>query len=799
MSFSLNGTPISGGTFYSVSGNMSQVINSNPILPARQRSMEGAPSFPRGSEASDHIEHQDKDDIQADLTGPATHLIASGDMPVPYSGLTPDPGNYAHAPFEEIDGARAHATTFNSVGGDMTQVSVTSYGESGIDFLYHYVAVEALHNSGERFPEPACHPGTRTTVLDELRAWALDTNHESSLLWLNGSAGAGKSAIAQMFAGECAHQSRLGASFFFRRGHLNRGTWHKLFTTISYQLATSLSEFRLPVQQVVDSDKLVVGRAMAVQFEKLLVDPFNHTPAPQFLPIIVLDGLDECEGNKIQQEILRLFIQAIRAGRLPVRILIASRPEPHLRKVLEADDVFAICRHFELSADQSAYDDIRNYLRDEFSRINWEYKAQGIDLGTAWPGPEALEQLVRKSSGTFIYAATVVRFVDDEYYHPVSRLDSVFRLDPNSTAPLDDLYTQILSSLPPYVQHILHAVWRGTLPPASTIIDPEEIDMLLNQPRGTSRLALRGLHSLVKVPPIRTLLDYYDSVTFLHASFADFLVDERRSGKWLDSTIASAPIGYTSFRILDRTSAQSTLSTIALPTGRLTLRVVNDSRIIIDLCNMTYDVFRPFLQLRDFLYPPFPVGDAPQDFLADPIRAGVLYCDPHDTAEEMALLLIYQAKEFARGAVDYMERSFLQDVLPQCGPNPALLREFQSLEHHNLHYTIRPTYIPSIVEWLMKFPVPPTQTIAFWEKQIAIAERRWEEPEDIYKSPRYSSSGGSSKRVKIAGLQHIEQENNRKGWNLLLYEFSASCKIVAEEGNTLLHGSTRQNSERNHS
>ncbi|KAJ6564106.1 hypothetical protein B0H19DRAFT_1067698 [Mycena capillaripes] len=701
------------------------------------------------------------------------------DIPAPYGDLTSYPGNYTHTLFEEIDGARAHATTFNSVGGDMTQVSVTSYGESanvrktGIDILYHYVAIEALHNSGERFPEPACHPGTRTAILDELRAWALDTNPESSLLWLNGSAGAGKSAIAQMFAGECAHQGRLGASFFFRRGHTNRGTWQKLFATVAYQLATSVSEFRLPIQQSVDNDKLVIGRSMAVQFEKLLVDPFNHAPTLQFLPIIVLDGLDECEGNKIQQEILRLFIQAIRAGRLPVRILIASRPEPHLREVLDADDVFGICQQSELSADEFAYDDIRTYLRDEFSRIHLEHKARGIDLGAVWPGQKALEHLVRKSSGIFIYAATVVWFVDDEYSHPISGLDSVFRLDPNSTAPLDDLYTQILSPLSPYVLHILHAVWRET---PRMLIVPEDIDMLLNQPRGTSRLAFRGLHSLVEVPPIRALPDPRDSVTFLHASFADYLDDERRSGKWvliqeLPQLLSDTPPSESLIALLRNQHFQQSLflqlwedhsfigaivqnGNRPLPNSGApslqfdwiyseiftqhpellfvvrALRVVGNYWAIIDLCNMTYEVFRPFLQLRDLVHLPFPAGDAPQDFLADPIRAGVLHCDPKTTAEEVALLLIHQAKEFARGAVDYMDRYFLRKVLRQCGPNPTLLSEVQSLERHNLHYTISPVDIPSIVEWLMKFPVPPTQTIAFWEKQIA--ERQSEKREDIY-------------------------------------------------------------------
>ncbi|KAJ7131063.1 hypothetical protein C8R44DRAFT_699026 [Mycena epipterygia] len=154
--------------------------------------------------------------------------------------------------------------TYNSVGGDMTQFSVTSYGESGIDILYRYVVMEALHDSGERFPEPACHPGTRTDILDQLRSWSLDTNPESMLLWLHGSAGMGKSAIAQMFAGECDKEGRLGASFFFRRGHPRRGTWHGLITTIAYQLAKSVLEFLLPLQQVIETDKLVVGRAIPV-------------------------------------------------------------------------------------------------------------------------------------------------------------------------------------------------------------------------------------------------------------------------------------------------------------------------------------------------------------------------------------------------------------------------------------------------------------------------------------------------------------------------------------------------------
>ncbi|KAJ7117010.1 hypothetical protein C8R44DRAFT_556075, partial [Mycena epipterygia] len=306
----------------------------------------------------------------------------------------------------------------------------------------------ALHDSLERFPEPACHPGTRTDILDQLSSWSTDTNPESTILWLHGSAGMGKSAIAQMFAGNCQQEGRLGASFFFRRGHPKRGTWNGLVTTIAYQLAKSVPEFLSPLQQAMEADKLIVGRAIPVQFRRLIVEPFRQAPVPQIIPVIVLDGLDECTDHTVQKQILRLFIGAIQDHRLPIRLLLISRPEPHLREIIETSETLTICHPLALSADKSAYEDIRTYLRAEFSRIWSEYMASGANLGADWPTMDALDHLVQKSSGIFIYATTIVRFISNEYSHPESQLASILRLDLRSTAPLDDLYTQILSALP---------------------------------------------------------------------------------------------------------------------------------------------------------------------------------------------------------------------------------------------------------------------------------------------------------------------------------------------------------------
>ncbi|KAJ6479460.1 hypothetical protein C8R47DRAFT_606871 [Mycena vitilis] len=420
-----------------------------------------------------------------------------------------------------------HGGTFNNVAGNLNIV----FGDNGLDLLQRRVLEDAMHNSAERPPEPACHPGTRESVLHTLRAWSRDDSPDARLLWLYGSAGMGKSAIAQTLAAECQEDRILGASFFFRRGNMRRGNWKGLFPTLAYQLAAAYPELGNALRQAIERDRLVFGQAMRHQFQKLIVAPFEQSPQLAVRPIIVLDGLDECEDRSVQVTLLNLIVGGLRTGVFPVRVLLASRPEAHLREVLGELANLDVCRHVELHPDPSAYADIHQYLCDEFSRIREWHIFRGVFLGDGWPGEGSINHLVNKSSGTFIYATTVVRYVADEYSHPAERLNSVMALDPHSTAPLDTLYTQILSNGPnkSILRRVLHAVLGKHL----FDWNPEVIDCGLNVPAGTSRLALRSLHSLLYVPPVRfdgcDIWTEKDQVRFLHASLHDFLRDPARS------------------------------------------------------------------------------------------------------------------------------------------------------------------------------------------------------------------------------------------------------------------------------
>ncbi|KAJ7930307.1 hypothetical protein B0H13DRAFT_2309785 [Mycena leptocephala] len=87
-----------------------------------------------------------------------------------------------------------------------------------------------------------------------------------------------------------------------------------------------------------------------------------------------------------------------------------------------------------------------------------------LDVPAPWPRPGVLEAFVEKSSGYFIYAATVVAFVDDEFADPSERVEVLQTLKPvplgdTPFMALDQLYTQILTAVP----RRLHAKLRDVL------------------------------------------------------------------------------------------------------------------------------------------------------------------------------------------------------------------------------------------------------------------------------------------------------------------------------------------------
>ncbi|KAJ7926306.1 hypothetical protein B0H13DRAFT_1705417 [Mycena leptocephala] len=367
------------------------------------------------------------------------------------------------------DGAKTniHSSTF--ISGNVNHVQRN--GETGLHLLYRASAGDALHNSVERYPQPKCHLETRTKMLDNLRNWICGiSDHDewipfydwssrnkaaSNVLWLYGPAGAGKSAVAQTLCQTLETESCVAASFFFKRGHASRGNANRLFTTIAYQFAILLPEFKAFISQSVENDPALVNKSLSIQLQNLIVEPYQQIiPSPR--AVIIIDGLDECDGQNVQQEILRSICCAIHDMKLPIRFLITSRPESHISEMFHTPPLDKVHRPLNI---QQSFQDVRRYLWHEFTRIHREHCEAMACVPKPWPAVEDIEHLVRNSSGYFIYASTVIKFIDDKNFRPSDRLDIIMGLaEPDFESPLaavDRLYTQILSDVPDFSESSL--------------------------------------------------------------------------------------------------------------------------------------------------------------------------------------------------------------------------------------------------------------------------------------------------------------------------------------------------------
>jgi hypothetical protein len=428
------------------------------------------------------------------------------------------------------------------------------------------VSLGAIHDSSERYPPPRCHPETRTLVRTVIICWIQDPNPTCFVLWLYGPAGAGKSAILQSLAEECysLEGHRFGGSFFFSRGKPGRNQGHFLFSTIAYQLALNLPYLRTPIDNAMQANPTLYSKSMVVQMRSLIIDSFRKLSSDvEHTPTVIIDGLDECDSHETQKLILEIIYEAVAIHKIPLRFLIASRPEAHIREAFDRPTLRSITKRVVLDESFGPNQDIEKYLRDGFESIYDQNLTLMDQVVQPWPETRILDLLVQKASGQFIYASTVLKFVGAEFYNPLSQLDIVLEpspLDGTLVSDLDQLYSQILSTYP--IPEKLVSV-LGTVLAIHCPQPPGVIEDLLGMRVGEVGLVLRGMHSLIKFPHIPDEnstdvdSDEDDRIRLLHASFEDYLVDRNRSGPFfIDTNIFRIQITRAGFHLMTKWISQ---------------------------------------------------------------------------------------------------------------------------------------------------------------------------------------------------------------------------------------------------
>ena len=256
--------------------------------------------------------------------------------------------------------------------------------------------------------------------------------------------------------------------------------------------------------------------------------------------LIIIDGLDECmDGTQVQ--ILDMILAIGKRSKFPFSFLVASRPELEICAAIDDGRIRGGLARLPLAANIASRNDIRRFLRDKFDEIRLTHPIRS-DLPSSWPSNKDIDTLVDKSSGQFIYASTVVKFISSRRHGPDHRLEIVLDLRPKGKdlpfAELDSLYRYVLSSVEETTTIVRIVATALTL--RNRVRLAQLADILDLSPRDI-KLRLIDLGSLVEYGN--------ELLNILHASLGDFLFDESRAQElYIDHRLIHTKIAQASLR-----------------------------------------------------------------------------------------------------------------------------------------------------------------------------------------------------------------------------------------------------------
>ncbi|KAG8708771.1 hypothetical protein FRC11_006201 [Ceratobasidium sp. 423] len=382
---------------------------------------------------------------------------------------------------------------------------------------------QAAHDSGlsASVSRRTCTEGTRTRVLANLVEWVYD-REAPAVYWMDGMAGTGKTTIAYTLSEWLERHELLAGSFFCTQTSVNCRDVTKIIPTIVYQLARYSTLFQSTLSDILNAQPDAGSKNISKQFERLLKEPLENVEELMLDNlVVVIDALDECDDHNGVETILDMLFRY--AQDLPLKFFVTSRPEPAIYRKMSLNKRSLAVIHLHDIKKSLVRADIELYLKEELAFMS--------------PSRFDIAQLVDRSGALFIYAATLVRYIQPSKRRtdPHKRLRRILVMTPSTTkehSQIDALYTAILKSA------LNEDELEGD--------EVEDIRVVLRivlfaqEPISVGTIAtLAGVNEPQRVEyallPLRSVLHQSETtglVSTLHTSFQDFMFDNKRSGPY---------------------------------------------------------------------------------------------------------------------------------------------------------------------------------------------------------------------------------------------------------------------------
>jgi hypothetical protein len=423
------------------------------------------------------------------------------------------------------------------VVGDLDAIkSQTARIELSISLKNLPCASTAAFDSVDEERMPKCLEKTRAELLFDIESWVQDPGG-TQFFWLQGIAGTGKSTIARTVANSFHDHQILGASFFFKRGHAQRGNADLFFASIAIQLAQLIPGMDAAVAQALGNEIGGYRKGMHAQFRDLVSNPLKATSlspqASRLDLVIVVDAMDECDSGGDRQDetaqVLGYLSQLKDFPGLRLRLIVTSRLEPPVKigfAALGVDTHCDVALH-ELSPNHVERD-IQAFIRAQFDELRCTLrKLHGREiLAEGWPGDKIVRDLTELSVPLFIFASTICRFIKNRNFAPEDRLQKVLDSKP---VQLDSTYLLVLQAMVSdsgldtenTSKEDVMDNFRQTVGLVIFCTEPPSIATLATLLESSSLQVMATLSNLHSVLDVTTDLDR--PVSPFHLSFIEFL------------------------------------------------------------------------------------------------------------------------------------------------------------------------------------------------------------------------------------------------------------------------------------
>ncbi|KAJ1565909.1 hypothetical protein HK096_007089, partial [Nowakowskiella sp. JEL0078] len=356
-------------------------------------------------------------------------------------------------------------------------------------------------------------PGTRSWLLEGIAHWLATS--DSSVLWLNGTAGVGKSMMAWLVSTNIPPPSTFGSIFFCRHNDNNKNKALNIITTIAFDIAQKIPQYKDYLYEIFKIDEIrrkngktsILQQSIVDVFQKIMLDGLQEIEFQSDF-IIIIDALDEC-GNphEAQRKELLLVLQKMGKNlRKFVKFIVTGRPEL---------DIWDNLKHLHAKvlspSDEMNRVDLSIYISSRLSR--W-IKTSDIALKSI------IEALSVKAGGVFIYARLACDQIDQANPKDASVVENIVQ---NLQSGMDSIYEEILVRAVKEYQNVenLNTV-LGTLCALREPLSLSDIANLL-------QISISSVGAVFLVVRRILNIDAIGNITFIHKSLKDFLTDPQRA------------------------------------------------------------------------------------------------------------------------------------------------------------------------------------------------------------------------------------------------------------------------------